>query len=571
MRLRYICLVAILITGARGAPIDGTFSYQGRLTDGGTPVTGSIDVLCSLWDAGAGGTQIAPSVTKLAVPVNDGLFSFDLGFQIYAFDGNERWLQIQVRNPAGSGSYVNLGRQQIFGTPYAIQTRGIDVKDNLDVHMGTSGPGRFLRFENGTDEVVLLGASSADDAGRIELRSGADPSINMVVIDADADDDGSNGQEIGVIKLRSRGLFGPGGRLSLQNNNGTETVRLDGGSSADGSGSINMLTPLGVQYAGLEANSDGGYFFLADSTIGYPFFGASADSFGGGRLSVSRRANGANGFVVDGNYAGTESTSVKILGTDAMITFRTDTTGGQTVELPADAISSSEISNESGVASNSSNTPFNLSGGVQNVISRTITCPNTGYCVVIASAQLNLYHSNGTLSQMRMGVSDVSGVIPATQDSVFTVPVGETTDAHQIPATVHGVFSVSPGAHTFYLVSEEVSGAAGMSNPQITVLYVPTAYGTVTSTLLARGGVLGDGPARTAPLTAGELEAERVGSIMADQARRDAEWADMQAQMRAMRAEIDELKQERAGARRPADRTSNSIGAGVLGINGENH
>jgi len=34
-----------------------SFTYQGRLTDGGTPANGTYEIQFTLWDASAGGTQ----------------------------------------------------------------------------------------------------------------------------------------------------------------------------------------------------------------------------------------------------------------------------------------------------------------------------------------------------------------------------------------------------------------------------------------------------------------------------------------------------------------------------------
>lgn len=108
-------------TSALAAPVDKTFTYQGRLTDGGNPASGSYDFQFILYDAEIGGSQIGSIVTKTPVTVTAGYFAVELNFGTTAFDdGGGRWLEIYVRRTA-SGSYTVLSpRQKITPTPYAI-------------------------------------------------------------------------------------------------------------------------------------------------------------------------------------------------------------------------------------------------------------------------------------------------------------------------------------------------------------------------------------------------------------------------------------------------------------------
>src|SRR5712691_4106849 len=118
----------LLWTGAARAQTTQTtsFTYQGRLTDGGTPANENYDLQFTLWDALSGGTQQpqpAPvTVTRSAVAVSAGIFTVQLDFTINAFPGADRFLEIGVR-PAGGGAFTILSpRQQISSTPYAIRT-----------------------------------------------------------------------------------------------------------------------------------------------------------------------------------------------------------------------------------------------------------------------------------------------------------------------------------------------------------------------------------------------------------------------------------------------------------------
>ena len=57
--LGFFCLSTLLMLIFVGAALAQTtsFTYQGRLTDGGTPANGTYEIQFTLWDASAGGTQ----------------------------------------------------------------------------------------------------------------------------------------------------------------------------------------------------------------------------------------------------------------------------------------------------------------------------------------------------------------------------------------------------------------------------------------------------------------------------------------------------------------------------------
>jgi len=86
-------------TGPAQAPLAmaGTaFTYQGQLKSGGTVVNGTCDLRFLLWDALTLGTQVGPPQTSSAVSVTNGFFTTLLDFGAGAFDGQSRWLEIQV-------------------------------------------------------------------------------------------------------------------------------------------------------------------------------------------------------------------------------------------------------------------------------------------------------------------------------------------------------------------------------------------------------------------------------------------------------------------------------------------
>lgn len=104
----------------QATPLGAAFTYQGKLEVSGAPYSGACDMIFGLYDIISGGTALG-TVTRTAVPVDEGVFTAPLDFGASAFDGNARWLEIQVRCPAGGGTYQVLApRQTLTATPYAL-------------------------------------------------------------------------------------------------------------------------------------------------------------------------------------------------------------------------------------------------------------------------------------------------------------------------------------------------------------------------------------------------------------------------------------------------------------------
>lgn len=134
-----LCLIALLVAvglaqaqdpvaqsqeASAAAPVSNEFTYQGRLLRDGRPVNGNCDFQFQLWDAVSGGSQVGMTLTKTNIPVNNGIFTVQLGFTGQPFIGDARWLQISVRYPAGSGSYEQLSpRQPLTAVPYGLSLK----------------------------------------------------------------------------------------------------------------------------------------------------------------------------------------------------------------------------------------------------------------------------------------------------------------------------------------------------------------------------------------------------------------------------------------------------------------
>ncbi|GIW13648.1 MAG: hypothetical protein KatS3mg062_1087 [Tepidiforma sp.] len=133
-----------------------TFTYQGRLTDGGSPANGTYDLRFILYDAETGGSQVGSTITRDDVAVANGLFSVELDFGAAAFRGDARWLEIAVRPGSSTGAYTVLSpRQPVSPAPYALfAAEAGTVKVPLTVTGTSAAPGGII-------EVTQQGAGAA--------------------------------------------------------------------------------------------------------------------------------------------------------------------------------------------------------------------------------------------------------------------------------------------------------------------------------------------------------------------------------------------------------------------------
>jgi len=104
------------------ADLGSGFTYQGRLTDSSGTVNDLCDFKFSLYGSETGTDQIDQTLVFNNEVVSDGYFTIEtLDFNASSFDGNQRFLEIDVACPTGSGAFEKLSpRQEINPTPYAI-------------------------------------------------------------------------------------------------------------------------------------------------------------------------------------------------------------------------------------------------------------------------------------------------------------------------------------------------------------------------------------------------------------------------------------------------------------------
>ncbi len=183
-RIFSVLLALLMLSGTASArPLNAalgtSFTYQGKLTDGGAPANGTYDFEFELFDALTSGTQKGSTVTQDDVTVTDGLLTVQLDFGD-VFDGTALFLEIGVRPGSSTGAYTALApRQALTATPYAIYASkapwsgltGVPASfaDNVDNNttytagdglelVGTQFKGKGTAYQN----VVIVAKSGGD-------------------------------------------------------------------------------------------------------------------------------------------------------------------------------------------------------------------------------------------------------------------------------------------------------------------------------------------------------------------------------------------------------------------------
>lgn len=151
LMVSFVLLVAALVgvasiaaQGPRPEPVEGPqllaplanlgtgFTYQGQLKNGGAAVNGACDFQFALYDALTLGARIGVTQTVSSLTVANGLFATLIDFGTGAFTGDARFLNMQVRCPAGGGAYIALTpRQTLTPSPLALALPGLYTTQNI--------------------------------------------------------------------------------------------------------------------------------------------------------------------------------------------------------------------------------------------------------------------------------------------------------------------------------------------------------------------------------------------------------------------------------------------------------
>jgi hypothetical protein len=468
-------------------------SYQGRLLGvGGAPVPdGNYQLDLALYNVPSGPDVALWTETHNAVPVAAGYFHVMLGSSTtldLPFDV-PYWLGIAI----GGGSELTP-RVELASAPYSLNARSVadgavteskipagqvvkslnDLRDDVTLVAGSNvtitpsgqsltiaatGVGLTLPYSGAvSDPGTLLFISNTGDGGagtfRVSNANNASPALQAV----------STGSGPALV---SDGITKIGGNIRAGElyvyPAGSTTAMIQGYTQGTG-GRFQIHDEAANQIALLTADNDGT----------------------GAYLSVNRNA-ASSGFIVDGNYLASGEPRVDVSGSARSATFEMGSAGNNSVRLPTDAIGAPEVLDEPGVGFRAATGSVTLDNTNKTILSRLLTAPAAGYAVVIGTVQAHASHANGTADALVFSVSNAAGSMTTGWTQNVYVNSGEPSNTYYIPTTVQGVFPVTAGSTTFYLIGREDNGTGVADNALLTVLYFPTAYGTVTAPPLAAG------------------------------------------------------------------------------------
>jgi len=287
MKTKYVLSMLVLLallfaTGIASArPLTAAlstgFTYQGKLTDGGSPANGTYDFEFKLYDALSAGNPVGGTVTQSGVTVTAGLFTVQLDFG-NVFDGTALWLDIGVRPVGGSGYTALTPRQALTATPFANYAAKAPWLGLTGVPSG---------FADGTDN------NTTYTAGTGLTLAGSQFSVNTTVIQARVSSTCTAGNAIRVI-----------------NANGTVTCE----SVTGGAGDITGVT-AGTGLTGGGANGD--VTLTANTT--YLQRRVSGTCVAGSSISTVN-ADGTVSCETDDNTTYTAGTGLSLAGTQFSVT-----------------------------------------------------------------------------------------------------------------------------------------------------------------------------------------------------------------------------------------------------------
>ena len=264
--MKILILMGLVSCAAQAVDVGSQFSYQGELKESGSTADGQYDFQFKLYDAEANGTQVQSTEFRDDVDVEEGLFKVDLDFSDLPFFGEDRWLQIEVRDGSSNGAFTVLTpRQRINAVPYSIQSEFIkdgNVFSSSLADMGANN-GQVLTFNNGSWGPAAGGSGGSvwnENGSAINYTAGnvgigtASPSAALEVESTSAVpmriEGGANMFVPFVENAQSRGYIG-----SFQTAAGTNDEDFEMGTILNSPGHLHLVT--GANQAQLTVTDEG--------------------------------------------------------------------------------------------------------------------------------------------------------------------------------------------------------------------------------------------------------------------------------------------------------------------------
>lgn len=302
------------------------FTYQGRFAENGVATNGVVEFQFTLWNTLSGGAQVASATPpSTIINVTNGLFTAPIDFGAAAFDGSDRYLQIEARTTIGPFATLTP-RQRITATPYALLAGKLSGPLSSAGLTGTygnaltfsnvanvfSGNGFGLSNVNAANLVGTVPVAALGNAWKLGGNAGTTPGANFLgTIDNQSLELKANSQRaLRLEPMLTVSDSGPGYSVIYSN-----APNLIGGSP---------INTAGARVLGSVIGGGGMSGYYLDTGAGYVFYGpfpnqvlspfatiaggygntiqlnAAGSAIGGGALNIIQ-SNAANSTISGGS------------------------------------------------------------------------------------------------------------------------------------------------------------------------------------------------------------------------------------------------------------------------------
>jgi len=538
------------------AEIPEKLNYQGVLKDsqGAVVPDGTYTMTFRIYNVASGGSPLWEETQD--VSVSKGVFNVVLG-SVNPLDvsfSDQLYLGISV-----SGGEELSPRLPFTSVPYAFTCEGVVGSENIFPSSGNVGVGSpFPQEKLDVAGAIRIGYTSSTHAGTIRWTGtdfeGYDGTAWRSLTSPGGQtlptaDSGATLMHNGTSWVPSYTLYNDGSHIGVGTTNPSAELHVGGtlkvGTEED-DGEIELINSnVSTRIGEIGTGSHGSYFVSYDEN-GFErcFIGTRKWTYGG-EIKVSRDSSETS-FLVYDEFGSTGGPLVSIRGPERVAAFRLGTgySANDAVVLPENSICSDEIFDETGVTSQITSIPVQLSETEYTIVeSATLVSPSYfGYIIAIASGEVTVSHNSGVSCSAKIGLSTNSTSIGVGREITIRMPSSAGGGSYSYPFTLIRLFNADEGDNTIYLIGKEDASADAVfcDNISLMLLYIPTSYGSVyyaSNDKEAKEGMVSTG------LTLSDVERIRQESIEANNRRVEEELA-------RMREELEQLKREMASYRK---------------------
>ncbi len=305
----YLILAAIGSRPAAGdTPVGTTFTYQGRLTLGGEPVSEKVDLEFRLFAQEAFGDPLGVLLAEEFALNEDGRFTIDLDFGDL-FTGDARWLEIVVNET------TLAPRQPIMAVPHAVvaaSAKSVPTTGVVGSYSGITGVGTLsslnvigntgLGTVNPAAKLHIVGAENNGTNAGLRIVSGN----QVMLLDGnEIDTTDAGGLHLNHNMPHDVSMANGGGRVGI----GTQfpAARLDvrALAAASGDNTARFSAPeIGPNVSHVHWGTNGDWFIRSAKDAGKVILQDGGGNVGIGIASPSYRLH-----VIGGMYSGATTSS----------------------------------------------------------------------------------------------------------------------------------------------------------------------------------------------------------------------------------------------------------------------